>query len=109
MFGRVAEKHAHGGARRKLVRSDGRKVRVTLAAKNAKVRVGGGNTKERKKRCGKIESFGGLAIEKVGSGVKSLNPVRGREAGLKHKRPNNVISGTNNTFGLAILLRGVWT
>lgn len=50
-----------------------------------------------------------MAIEEVGRSMKCLNPVRRREVCLEEQRTDDIIRGTKNVLGLAILLRGVGT
>lgn len=56
-----------------------------------------------------IEVFCRMKVEKICGGMKGFSPIGRWEASLKHKGAHDVVGGPNNTFGLAILLGGVWT
>lgn len=54
-----------------------------------------------------LESFSGVAVHEIGSGVEGLDPKGAREVGLKEKRAYNVVEGTESALGFTILGRGV--
>lgn len=53
------------------------------------------------------KGFGGVPIYEVCGGMKSFDPKGSGETSLKKKGADNVVKRTKNTFGLAILRRGV--
>jgi hypothetical protein len=87
----------------------GRDVRITLAAEDAKMVIGRGETIERKVGGGVVEGAGRVEVDKVCGGVKCLNPIRRRKVGLKEQGTNDVVDRAQNTFGTTILLGGVGT
>jgi len=86
----------------------GRQVRVTFAAKDANVVVGGHGAKEGSVWCGEPERVGGQNVKKVGGCLQSFDPVGRRHAGLEQKRAYNVVGGTNYALSFTILGRSVW-
>lgn len=83
MIRRVAKEHTESGTWGELVRGGCRGVWVAFASKNTKVGVVRHDTKESKKRSGKMEGFSGMAVKKVSGSVKRLNPITSRETSLK--------------------------
>ena len=81
----------------------GRQVRVTFAAKDAKVVVGGHGAKEGSVWCGEPERLGGQNVEKVGGCLQSFDPVGGWKGGLKQKAAHNIVEGTNEALSLTVL------
>ena len=52
--------------------------------------------------------FGREDVQHVCCGVKGLNPIGWRHAGLKQQGASSIIDGTNYALGFTILRRGVW-
>lgn len=57
--------------------------------------------------CGDGQSLSGVAIQEIGSGVKSLDPVRGGNAGLEEEGAYDVVGAADNTLGSTVLWGGV--
>ena len=53
--------------------------------------------------CMLLKGFGGVKVEEKGGSVKSFNPIDRRHACLEKKGTHHVVSGTNDTFGFAVL------
>ena len=58
-------------------------VGVTPTTKDSQIGVIWMSEKEGLIGCTKLESFGGVEIEKVGGGVEGFNPVRRQHASLE--------------------------
>jgi hypothetical protein len=82
-------------------------VGITLAAEDAKMVIGRGTTIKRKVGGGVVEGAGRVEVEKVCGGVKCLNPIGRRKAGLKKQGANDVVDRAQDTFDTTILLGGV--
>jgi hypothetical protein len=109
VFGRVAKEDTPGGPGTELIGSGGGGVRITRTARNPEVLVGRWRAKEGHVRTGRLNRLGGETIEEVCRGVKSLSPVAPRKMCLKEQSANDVIDGTNDTFGFTVLGGGIWT
>jgi hypothetical protein len=48
-----------------------------------------------------------MQVKQVCHSTKSLNPLSGRNASLKHERACNIIHNANNAFSTLVLWRGV--
>jgi hypothetical protein len=83
VFRRVTKEDTHGGAGSKFMGGSGRDVGIALIAKDTEMVIRWGATKECKMGSGVIEGAGGVEIEKVCGGVKSLNPIGSRKVSLK--------------------------
>jgi hypothetical protein len=65
-----------------------------------KSKVGGGG--------GEGEGFSGKNVEKVCCHSEGRDPKGRRNARMKEKGANDIVSGANNAFGFAVLSRSVW-
>ena len=103
VFGRVAKENTPGGPGTELIGSGGGGVRITRIAKNSDVLVGRWRAKKGHVRTSRLNRLGGETIEKVCRGVKPLSPVASRKMCLKEQSANDVVDGTNDTFGFTVL------
>jgi hypothetical protein len=108
VIGGVAKKDAQSGPWGEFVWCGGSKVGIARAAKDPKLMVGGKSTIESKMRSGHVEGLGGETIEEESSSGEGVSPIRGGHGRLKEESANDVVGGAENTFSLAVLLRGVW-
>lgn len=105
----VSKKHTERRPGSKFMRRGGREIGITSTAKDTEVGVVGRSTVQGLVRGGKGEGFSGVTVEKIGGGMKSLNPEDRREMCMKKEGTNNVVYSPEDTLSLAILLGRVWT
>lgn len=55
-------------------------------------------TVESKIGCVVLKGFGGVTVDEMCGGVKSLDPKERRKAGLKEQRAHDVIKGTKHVI-----------
>lgn len=109
VIGGIAEEHTKGGARRELVGSSSREVRVAGASEDPKMIVGRGFPEEGEVGSTVGKGFGGETIQKVGRSLEAFNPIGSRKGGLEQHGANDVVHGADHAFCLAILRRRVGT
>jgi len=103
VVGGISKEHTKGGARRELVGSSSREVRVVGASEDPMVIVGGRLPEEGEVGSTMGKGFGGETIQKVGRGLEAFNPIRSRKGGLEQHGANDVVHSADHAFRLAIL------
>ena len=91
------------------MRSGGSRVRVTAAAKDAKVIIKWRGTK--KKMVGGVVPAGAAwaDVSKKGGGGEGVGPKLGWHVGVEEKCAGAIVESTKNPFSTTILLGGIWT
>ena len=90
------------------MRCGGSKIGIAQAAKHAKRLKIGGTTVKKLVGSGNDVGFAWAAIEKVCGGGESLSPPWVWHGCMYKESADTIIECTKDTFGLAILLGGVW-
>jgi hypothetical protein len=103
----IPQKDASHRTGRKLVGSGGSGVRVTQAAKNAKVLIIWWGTEQKLVRGEVLARFARANIEKVGGSVQSFSPKTRRKMSLEKQCTDAIIDSSKNPFSAAALLRSV--
>lgn len=81
----------------------------TEATEDSEMIISGRRAKEALKRSGIAAGLARVAIDEMCCGVKGLDPKRRRHLGVKKKTANTVIQCAYDSFGFAVLGRGIGT
>ena len=80
-----------------------------MASEHAEVIICGWCTKKGLVRSAVLKCFGGVEVEEVSGGAQGFSPICRRHGGLEKQSAHDVINGSNDPFGLAVLLGCVRT
>jgi hypothetical protein len=102
----LAKKDTSGRARSELMRRGC--VRVTRAVKNSEMLISGCGPENGNVRTRNLNSLCQKAVQEVYSCVQSFSPITSEKGNLNKQSMDDIVNGTNDTFGFTILRRCVW-
>jgi hypothetical protein len=99
----ITKKNTCSGTGSQLMICSRREIWIATTPKDSKVGIRRLGPVEGIEGCGKSKSLGGVAVDKISGCVERLYPVRGWHASLEKEGADDIVGGTNDALGFAIL------
>jgi hypothetical protein len=104
----VGKEDTPGRAMSELMRCGCSSVRVTRAAENWEMLIGGHGPEKGNVQTHNINSLCRKVVQEVCSCVQSFSPITSRKGSLDKQSADDIVNGMNDTFGFTILRGYVW-